>query len=425
MALDSYLFEKACYVPEGLARIAEDLRLVPAGSPAAREVGAYLNVALRHGLMTCCGVCGAEFDGKWVVDLSREGSLVWKRAVKPTMEDRIFGPDERDEKIKAAGLPHDHGPGAEPRELDVAELIARATKSLAALLDLTEIVRKHRCYDLKDGHFRSHLAEAFNGSTKVLATLIEAEWEVDWPVALADRGRAALEAVLGKLQEADEAWRFSADDLAPLEEAWLTEMDPVRTPEADLEAERQRRARVTEKDRILHDLVIPDRYRNARLDGLLVDRVPGHQACLDFARKPDGTLVVHGELASGLYEIQWAIARFWFVDELRSVGAVDWHELVEDNLMAQDRGLWSCPRLIVSNLRPVLLSDGTHADPCYAERMLEYRLALGLPTVITIERYGLEMVNLRSRTVHLLKQSRNVVLSRLSEEDRDISPMFR
>jgi hypothetical protein len=54
--------------------------------------------------------------------------------------------------------------------------------------------------------------------TKVLATLIEAEWEVDWPGALADRGRGALEAVLAKLEEADEAWRFSAEDLAPLEE---------------------------------------------------------------------------------------------------------------------------------------------------------------------------------------------------------------
>lgn len=419
------MFEKACYVPAGLAWVAEGLRLVSAGSPAAREVSAYLNVALRHGLMKCCAVCGAEFEGKWVVDLSREGSSVWKRTVKPALEEVIFGPDERDEKIKASGLPRDHGPGAEPREFDVAELIARATKSLAALLDLTEIVRKHRYYDLHDGGFRSHLAHAFNGSTKMLATLIEAEWEVDWPVALADRGRAALDAVLAKLQEADEAWRFSAEDFSPLEEAWLAEMDPVRTPEAELEAERQRRARVTKEDRVLHDLVIPQRHRNARLDGLLVDRVPGHQACLDYAKTPEGTLIIHGELASGMYEIQWAIARFWFVDELQSVGAVDWHELVEDNLMAQDQGLWGCPRLIVSSLRPVLLPDGTHADPCYAERMLEYLLVLGLPTVITIERYGLEMMNLRSRTVQLLKQSKNVVLSRLSEEDREIGPMFR
>jgi hypothetical protein len=99
--------------------------------------------------------------------------------------------------------------------------------------------------------------------------------------------------------------------------------------------------------------------------------------------------------------------------------------LVEDNLMAQNQGLWNCPRLIVSSLQPVLLADSTCADPCYAERMLEYRLALRLPTVITIERYGLEMVNLRARTVHLLKQSKNVVLSRLSEEDRQIGTMFR
>jgi hypothetical protein len=163
MALDSYLVEKSCYVPEGLARVAEDLRLVTAGSPVGREIGAFLNVALRHGLMTCCAVSGAEFEGKWVADLSREGSSAWKGTVQPALEEQIFGPDERDESIKASGLPRDHAPDAEPCELDVAELIARATKSLAALLDLTEILRKHRCHDLKDGRFRSHLAQAFNG----------------------------------------------------------------------------------------------------------------------------------------------------------------------------------------------------------------------------------------------------------------------
>ena len=115
MALDSYLFEKACYVPDGLARIAEDLRLLPAGSPASRELMAYLNVALRHGLMTCCSVAGAEFDGSWVVDMSRDGSAAWKRSVKPALEEAIFGPDERDERIKASGLPRDHEPGDEPR----------------------------------------------------------------------------------------------------------------------------------------------------------------------------------------------------------------------------------------------------------------------------------------------------------------------
>ena len=92
--------------------------------------------------------------------------------------------------------------------------------------------------------------------------------------------------------------------------------------------------------------------------------------------------------------------------------------------MAQDRRLWDCPRLIISSLRPVPLADGTLADPCYAERMLEHRLERGLPTVITIERYGLEMVNLKSTTVQRLKQSTNVVLSRLSQEDRQIGTMF-
>jgi hypothetical protein len=35
-------------------------------------------------------------------------------------------------------------------------------------------------------------------------------------------------------------------------------MDPVRTPQAEMEGERQRRARVTEENRSLHDLVIPE-----------------------------------------------------------------------------------------------------------------------------------------------------------------------
>ena len=424
MPLDSYLFEKACYVPGALARVAEDLRLLPAGSPATREIGAYLTVALRHGLLTCCAVSGAEFESNWIRDMSLEGDAAWKR-VQPALETAIFGPDERDERIKAAGLPRDHAPGAEPREVDAEEVIAKGSKSLAALLDLTDVVHKHGCYDLEHGRFRSHLGHAFNGSTKVLATLIDAQWQVDWPGTLADRGREALPGLLARLQEGDEAWRLSEADLAPLDEAWLAEVDPVRTPEAEMEAERQRRASVTQKNRIVHDLIIPERYRNARLEGLLVDRIPGHDVCAEYARSPEGTLVIHGELASGMYEIQWAIARFWFVDELQSVGAVDWHELVENNLMAQDPGLWNCPRLIVVNLRPVWLVGGAQADPCYAERMLEHRLALEFPTVITIERYGLDEVNLRDRMVQLLKQGKNVVLSRLTEGDRETGEMFR
>ncbi len=73
-------------------------------------------------------------------------------------------------------------------------------------------------------------------------------------------------------------------------------------------------------------------------------------------------------------------------------------------------------------LCPVALwSGGGYADPGYAERMLEYRLIAGLPTVITIERYEWDMLNLRSRTVELLKASTNVVLPRLGEEDREAS----
>ena len=425
MSLHSYLFEKACYVPQGLARFVEDLRLLPVDSPALREVNAHLNVALRHGLKTCCVVAGAEFEGDWVIRLSREGSSVWKAAVKPALEEAIFGPDERDERIRASGLPRDHGPGHEPREVDAAVLMPQATKCLAALLDLGEIVRRHRFDEVEENRFRAYLEEAFNGATKVIATLIGAKWGNDWPVLLAERGRGALEALVARLKDAAAAGRLSIDDLAPLEEAWLAEADPDRTPGVEREAERQRRARVTEKNRMSQDLVIPDPYGDARLDGLLIDRLPGHRTCFEYARSPEGTLVIHGEFASGMYPIQWAIARHWFVDELQSVGAVDWHELVEDNLMAQNRGIWDCPRLLITSLRPAFLADGTQADPGYAERMLEYRLARRFPTVITIERYGLDMLNLRDRTVQLLKQSTNVVLSRLTKEEREMGDMFR
>jgi hypothetical protein len=139
---------------------------------------------------------------------------------------------------------------------------------------------------------------------------------------------------------------------------------------------------------------------------------------------PRGTLVIHGGFASGLYAIQWAIGRHWFVEDLQSVGVVDWHELVENNLYAQEPALWNRPRLLIQSLRPALLADGSLADPGYAERMLEHRIVLGLPTVITIERYGLDEVNLKRGTVRLLEEQRNVVLSRLDKEDRGKGGMF-
>ncbi len=255
--------------------------------------------------------------------------------------------------------------------------------------------------------------------------LTDAEWDPGWPDELVAHGREALAGVVAKLPEAEGAWRFSAGDLAPLEEAWLAEVDPERTPEAEQEAERRRRAGVTKKTRIFHDLIIPERHRRARLAGLRVQQVPGHQVCFDYAKAPEGALVIHGELASGMFQIQWAIAHHWFVEELQSVGSVEWRDVVEDNLMAQNRGLWDCPCLVLESLCPVFLPDGTYADPCYAERMLEYRLTQRLPTVISIERDDLKMLNLRSRTVHLLEQSRNVVLSRLGKAEREGSEMFR
>lgn len=425
MSLQSYLFEKACYVPESLARFAGDLQLLPAESPASRELRAYLDVALRHGLIVCSAIAHTAFDGDWGVRLSREGASAWKNEVKPILEAAFFGPDERDERVRAAGLPRTREFDQETPEIDPAELLSKAACCIAALLDLTEIARKHRAHEIEEARFCSHLTQAFGGATKVLATLIDAEWDTDWPRLLAEKGRRGLEGFIEDLTEDGDAWRLPLEDLAPREEAWLREIDPERTAEAELEAERQRRARVTEKNRTLYDLVLPKAHRHVTLDGLLVDKVPGHDVCFNYAKSPEGTLIIHGELASGIYEIQWAIARYWFVDELQSVGAVKWDDLVADNLMAQNPGLWDSPRLILHGLRPVKLSDGTVADPGYAERMLEYRIERGFPTVATIERYSFEDLNFRPRTIELLKQSKNVVLSRLSKDDRDAEGMFR
>ena len=292
-------------------------------------------------------------------------------------------------------------------------------------MDLADVVRAHAEQILEGDRLRSNLAYALNGATKVLTTLLDGEWDVGWPMMLVDRGRAALAGVVERLEAAEEAWRFSAEYLEALKEAWLADADPERTPEAEREAERRRRAEVTEENRMPTDLVVPPRYRTAHLDGLLVDEIPGHRECAEFAKAPDGILVLHGELRSGLFEIQWAIAHWWFIEGLHPVRAVEWDDLVESNVFAQQRGLWDSPRLVVSRLCPVHVGDETFADPGCAERMLEYRLLRRLPTLVTVERYALVNLNLRHRTVQLLEETRNIVLSRLTNEQRGSSEMFR
>jgi hypothetical protein len=416
MVLDSYMYEKAQYVPQSLASFAEDLRLIPFGSAQSRELSAYLNVALRYGLKTCCVFTDADFESVWVRELSRGGYKVWDKLVKPALDEAY-----RASKEKAKS----QLPELSKEDDDDREALTQIRRTMAALLDLTEVVLKHGCYELKEGNFRGQLGFAFNGATKVFADLHRLSWDLKWIEQLVTGGRAAAEEIITEFQVKEDRWGLSIDYLAPLEEAWLAEMDPTQTPEAEREVERERRAAVTKANRILYDLLIPEHFAHVRLDDLLVEEVPGHQACSDYARAPEGFLVIHGEFISGLFEIQWAIARYWFVDALESVSVIEWRDLVEDNLMAQNRSLWNCPHLLISSLEPVSLPDGTLADPGYAERLLVYRLEQKLPTVLSFERYSPADANLQGRTVELLKQSNNVVLSRLSQEERESCELFR
>lgn len=451
MAYDAYLFEKASYVPDSLSRLAEDLKLLEPSSPAHREVAAYLNVALRHSLQICASLTGARFDASWVVGIARDGHSHWAQVVEPALkaaaasaEDPPVLPlastddreddegwddddgweDEDDSDEAEAWRGEDsvpdvpHGRSRRRRFLD-DDTVLSAARTLSALADLVEAIRKHGCQDHPDARFAPRLGAAFNGATKVVAEALGAEWSHDWVSALADHGREALSTIVCAFRDHGLLEDVGDEIFEPLNEAWLSELDPERTPEAEQEAERARRAKVTRKTAILHDLVPPDRHRNASLSQLLVKDVPGHDTCAAYAQKPEGVLILHGELHSALHPIQWAIGRYWFVERLFSVGAVDWNELVGDNIMAQSPGLWSSPYLLITSLCPVpLWTGGGYADPGYAERLLEHRLLARIPTVITIERYGWELLNLRSRTIELLKGATNVVLSRLSEAEQ-------
>lgn len=455
MYQDAYVYEKASYVPDALARLAEDLKLLDPTTDAFRDVQGHLDTALRYALRLCCAVTGAAFDARWVSGLVRQGHAHWKEVVKPALDAAIRddASEGEDAESEADGDEVDWRDNGEPTwdasdddELDddpdddPSEAPAgppgsmfkasfhdsgaarTAALTLSALADLTDVVRKHGFDAHPDAEFTNRLASAFNGATKAVTETIGGTWDTAWPDQLAHHGREALAGIVSGLRDRGLLARLGERVFDPIDEAWLSTVDPERSPDAERAAERTRRAQVTKKAHILHDLVPPNRYRGASLSQLLVDRVPGHDLCAEYARAPKGSLVLHGELFSGLHAIQWAIGRHWFVEQLWSVAFVDWNELVGDNLMAQSPGLWTCPFLLVGSLCPVSLwSGGGYADPGYAERMLEHRLLAGLPTVITVERYGWEHLNLRSRTIELLKAARNVTLPRLDDEDRKAS----
>ncbi|MGE0708600.1 MAG: hypothetical protein AB7N76_12730 [Planctomycetota bacterium] len=168
----SYLFEKACYAPECLARVAEDLKLLPTDSVGHRETSAYLNVALRHALRTCCEIAGEDLDPQWTVDLARDGSSAWKQ-VKQDLEESLFGPLDEEEEL-LPGAPRSLEPEEEP-DLDAAEVVEAAAATLSALVDLADVLRKHGCYELHDGNLRGYVGTALNALKVVFLAIQNAE----------------------------------------------------------------------------------------------------------------------------------------------------------------------------------------------------------------------------------------------------------
>lgn len=344
----------------------------------------------------------------------REGKPAWEAVVKPSLEASLFGAPHGRE---APGLPREFADLEDEPELDEEELIVPALRVVAALLDLSDVVLRTQAAEAEGTSFTRQLVWAFNGATKVVSTLLAGDWNPDWPEALARQGRSALGPVLTTWQRADLIWSVKPSHLAPLDEAWLTDADPARAPEADREAERGRRAEVTEDTRQSGDFVLPPRYADVRLERLAESPRPEHQACVEFARKPSGVLVLKGEFRSALHGIQHAIGRFWFVDELETVRALRWHDLVESNLMAQNRAHWNVRRLLLRDLMPVLMEGGERADPGYADRLLAYRLEKELPTVVTLEFPDLEVLALHDKTLELLRAARTIELPRLEEKE--------
>jgi len=412
MTTSAYVFEKACYVLDAVANMGEDLRRLRAGSKAERDVSAHLQVAARRGLLLLCEIAGCPFEPVWVQDLVRDGNRHWRDSVKPLFEMALFGPgDPAVPRIE--GMPREHKPG-EDRPIDEEVAVPNALKTVAALLDLVDAVRKHGAHEADGVSFTQQLAWAFNGATKVVASLTEVEWDVHWPEALAKRGRAALDPVLEALRTSGESWAFE-HHLKPLDEAWLAEADPEKTPAKELAAERKRRARVTGKKHLSGDLVIPKRYRGVDLARLAESPVREHGECVAYAKDPAGSLVLLGNFKSALHGIQWAIGKHWFVQQLQTVRALYWHSLVEDNLTAQARSNWSVPRLLLCELLPVFAEENK-ADPGYAAKLIDFRLDEGLPTVLAIERCGLDALNLPAGTLKRLESARRISLPTLSPE---------
>lgn len=409
MSTSAYLFEKACFVLDAVASMGEDLRRLPPGSRAERDVSAHLQVAARQGLVLLCEIAGCPFEPTWVQKLVRVGYRNWLDSIKPLLETALFGPeDQAARRIK--GMPREHT--GEDRPVDEEVAVPKALKTVAALLDLGDAVRKHGAHEADSVSFEQQLAWGFNGATKVVTTLVEREWDVHWPEMLAQRGRAALDPFLVALRTSGDSWAFE-HHLQPLDEAWLADADPEKTPAKEQAAERKRRAGVTSKKHLSGDLVIPKRYRGADIARLAESPVREHRECVAYAKEPSGSLVLLGNFKSALHGIQWAIGNHWFVQQLQAVRALYWHSLVEDNLTAQARSNWSVPRLLLCEILPVFVEENK-ADPGYAAKLIDYRLTEGLPTVLAVESCGLDALNLPADTLQRLESARRISLPTLS-----------
>lgn len=395
MNTPEYLLEKACFVSSGLACLAETLR---AAHLESRRVEDHLCVAVRSSLELCATVRGVQVEPHWVLGLVREGSPYWKTTCRPQL------------------CPDELAPPAD--DVDDAALDRLAVRNVAALLDLADATLAAELPPRAQSRLRVHLAWCLGAATKVVASRAEAEWSPRWADRLASEGRAALPEVVAALSASCEAPLDSAA-FAPLNEAWLFAADPDRSAAAERRAERRRRRRL-DPDRLLPgDLVFPKRYRGLTVRRIERSGLPQHRVCVDFAEDPQGALVLAGGPRSGVRATAWAIARHWFVEELRDVRPLSWIELVSDNLHAQNLDNWSVERALIHDLLPVELDDGRPADPGYADRLLAYRLRRRLPTVIALEETTLASLRLRPTTRALLQSARWLDLPNLTQGQLD------